>query len=214
MELDTETAIKAALLTLTVSIFLIIYNLPKKALSNLRTNNRTSIQSNRHFLNGAHLLSRSRSTRNKATSSALAKDALSEADKALLLKPRDAAAHILRGLALDQLGHRAAALKALDAALAPPVVKSLSAREKGDALVKRAEIMIGVNKRRRVDSALEDLVEAVELTRDNCKAFCLLGQCYEFKGMVDEAVGAYNQALVLDPASALARDGLDRFKSS
>ncbi|KAL9245610.1 hypothetical protein vseg_019239 [Gypsophila vaccaria] len=214
MELAADTLVQAALLALTLGIFLIIYNFPKKTLSKLRSNNRASIQTNRHFLQGAHLLTRARSTRNKATSSALAEAALAEADVALAIQPRNGAAHILRGLVLDLLGRRGAALKSLDAALTTPAVRTLTEREKGDALVKRAEIQLAVNKRRRVDSALSDLVEAVGLTRDNSKAHCLLGQCYEIKGAQDEAVKAFHQALELDPLCDSARQALTRFTSS
>ncbi|KAK9678848.1 hypothetical protein RND81_11G236800 [Saponaria officinalis] len=214
MELAADTLIQAAFLALTLGIFLIIYNFPKKTLTKLRSNNRASIQTNRHFLQGAHLLSRARSTRNKATSATLADAALAEADKALAIQPKNAAAHILRGLVLDFLGRRAAALRSLDMALTTPAVKTLSEREKGDALVKRAEIQMAVNKRRRVDSAMTDLIEAVGLTRDNSKAYSLLGQCYEIKGVKDEeAVKAFSRALELDPLCDSARQGLARLTS-
>ncbi|GAB4848803.1 hypothetical protein Ancab_003597 [Ancistrocladus abbreviatus] len=211
--MPTEILINVAFLILTLGIFLSIYNLPKKTLTNLRTNRRAATQSNRHFLNGAQLLSRARSTRNRSVSISLAKDAVAEADKALALQPRDPAAHILRGLALDQMGHKSSALRSLDTALSPPVVKSLSEREKGDALVKRAELQLAVNRRRRVESAVSDLLEAVELTRDNVKAFCLLGQCYEQKGTRDEACKAYKEALKIDPECSLAREALGRLTS-
>lgn len=210
--LPLETAIQLAFVLLTLGIFLVIYNLPKKAFSKLRSNSRAASQSSRHFLAGAQLLSRARSNRNRATAESLAKEAVAEADNALALLPRDAAALILRALALDVLGRRTSAIRSLDAALSPPASKSLSGRERGDALVKRAELQLAVNRRRRVDSALSDLVEAVSQTRDNPKGFCLLGQCYEIKGMKEEASEAFRKALKIDPASTLAREGLDRLK--
>lgn len=79
--------------------------------------------------------------------------------------------------------------------------------------MKRAELQLAVNRRRRVDSALSDLVEAVALSKDNVKAFCLLGQCYEQKALKDEAVKAFQVALELDPGSAFAREGLGRLGS-
>lgn len=212
MELQKETAVQLAFLALTLAIFLVIYNLPKKAFTKLRSTNRAAAQSNRHFLVGAQLLSRARSTRHRSAAVSLAKDALAEADKALALQPRDPAAQILRALAQEVLGHRSSALRSLDAALSPPAVKSLSATEKADALVKRAELQLAVNRRRRLDSAVSDLVEAVTLSRDNAKAFCLLGQCYEHKGMREEALDAFKRALDVEPGSTLAREGLGRLR--
>ncbi|CAO2830336.1 unnamed protein product [Amaranthus hypochondriacus] len=210
---SSDIVIQIAFLLFTFAIFLVIYNLPKTAFSKLRSNSRAASQSSRHFLNGAQLLSRARSTRNRSAAESLAKEAVAEADIAISLLPRDAAALILRALALELLGRRTSALRSLDSALTSPASKSLSGRERGDALVKRAELQLGVNRRRRVDSALSDLVEAVSLTRDNSKAFCLLGQCYEMKGMRNEACAAFDEALKIEPESTVAREGLDRLRS-
>lgn len=78
--------------------------------------------------------------------------------------------------------------------------------------MKRAELKLALNRRRRVDSALEDLDEAVRLSRGEADttAFCLLGQCYEWKGMRDEARESFERALTMDSGSLLARQGLDR----
>lgn len=86
----------------------------------------------------------------------------------------------------------------------------LSGVEKGDALFKRAELLVELNRKRRVDSAIQDLVEAVGLSKDNAKAFCLLGQCYEMKGLMEEAKGAFRKALALQPGLQEARAGLGR----
>ncbi|KAB2597536.1 hypothetical protein D8674_000456 [Pyrus ussuriensis x Pyrus communis] len=135
-----------------------------------------------------------------------------EAEKALFLSPKDPGPHILKALSLDLLGHKTSALKSLDAALSPPCVKTLSEKERGDALVKRAELKLGLNRRRRVDSAVEDLVDAVGLGRaeGDATAFCLLGQCYEWKRTREEAREEFEWALRVDPGSDLARQGLDR----
>ncbi|XP_043713199.1 small glutamine-rich tetratricopeptide repeat-containing protein 2 [Telopea speciosissima] len=190
-----------------------MHNFPRQALAKLRLRNRGNVQAKRHFVQGAQLLTRARSARNKSTCVSLAKEAVDEADKALLLDPKDSAAHILKALALDLQGHKSSALRSLDIALSPPAVKTLSDRERGDALFKRAELQVAVNRRRRVDSALSDLVEAVKLSPENSKAFCLLGQCYEEKEMMEEAKQAYEKAIRFQPSSSIAREGLDRLAS-
>ncbi|KAK9284732.1 hypothetical protein L1049_023909 [Liquidambar formosana] len=208
-----DALLQAAILLLTLAMFIAMHNLPRQALTKLRSRNRASVQVNRHFAQGAQLLARARSTRARSTSLTLAKNAAAEADKALSLNPKDAAAHILKALALDLIGHKSSALKSLDLALSPPAVKSLSDRERGDALFKRAELQMSVNRRRRVDSAVADLVEAVKLSSDNDKAFCLLGECYEMKGMKEEARKAFEEARRVEPGSVAAREGLERMGS-
>ena len=143
----------------------------------------------------------------------MAKEALAEADKAIALDPKDAAAHILKALVLDLQGFKTSALDSLDAALSPLAVKSLTEKERGDALFKRAELKMAMTRHGKVDSAMTDLVEAVALSPDNAKAFSLLGECYEVKKMVDEAKKAYEDALRIEPELALARQALDRLTS-
>uniref|UniRef100_A0A5B7BKL5 Uncharacterized protein n=1 Tax=Davidia involucrata TaxID=16924 RepID=A0A5B7BKL5_DAVIN len=197
--MGTDVLLQVAILLLTLGILFAMHNFPKKALTKLRSKGRNTAQAHRHFVQGAQLLARARSTRNRTTSINLAKDAAGEAEKALSLQPKDAAAHILKALALDLMGHKSSALRSLDAALSPPAVKSLSDRERGDALFKRAELHVAVNRRRRVDLAVSDLVEAVRLSSDNAKAYCLLGQCYEMKGMKEEARKAFEEANRVEP---------------
>lgn len=70
-----------------------------------------------------------------------------------------------------------------------------------------------VNRLRRVDSAMEDLEEAMRVSgggRDNMEALCLLGRCYEWKGMEDEAKNAFRKVLDVEPDSVEARKGVDR----
>ncbi|KAL6220179.1 hypothetical protein ACLB2K_007936 [Fragaria x ananassa] len=57
-------------------------------------------------------------------------------------------------------------------------------------------------------------VEAVGLSEGegDTTAFCLLGQCYEWKGMKEEAGEAFERALRMDSGSVLARQGLDRLR--
>ncbi|XP_010254565.1 PREDICTED: uncharacterized protein LOC104595511 [Nelumbo nucifera] len=213
MEWATDILIQVVFLLLTLGMYLVMQNFPKQALAKFRLRGRANVQAKRHFVHGAQLLARARTARSRSSCISLAKEATDEADKALSLDPKDAAAHILKALALDLQGHKTSALKSLDAALSPPAVKSLTDRERGDALFKRAELQVELNRRRRVDSAVSDLVESVNLSPENSKAFCLLGQCYEHKEMREEARKAYEDAIRVDPNSAAAREGLDRLAS-
>lgn len=111
------------------------------------------------------------------------------------------------------MGHKLTALKSLDLALSPPAVKMLSEVERGDALIRRAELLIGLNRKRRVDSAMGDLQEAIGLSPDNSRAFCLLGHCYEVKEMIVEARNAFEKSLALEPGLKEAREGLQRLGS-
>ena len=101
----------------------------------------------------------------------------------------------------------------MDSALWPPAVRLLSTEDRADALVERAELKLAVNRRRRIDSAVEDLIAAVELSegeRVDSEALCLLGKCYESKGMKEKAKEAFRKVLDVEPDSIEARNGLDR----
>lgn len=212
-----EIVLQLAFLILSLSIFFVIFKLPNQALTKIRTKNRATLQTSRHFVQGSHLLARARSTPNREHCLIHAKNALIEAEKALSLSPKDPAPHILKALALDLMDRKSSALRSLDLALSFPCVKSLSERERRDALVKRAELKMAVNRKRRIDSAMEDLVEAVKLSEGGSGAesrgLCLLGQCYEWKGMREMAREAFEKALRLEPQSLAAREGLDRLGS-
>uniref|UniRef100_A0A0E0AL73 Uncharacterized protein n=1 Tax=Oryza glumipatula TaxID=40148 RepID=A0A0E0AL73_9ORYZ len=106
----------------------------------------------------------------------VASGALAEADRAIaagawggLHKPL---LLVVRAFALDALGQRRRALRALDAALAG----RLPRRERGDALVKRAEINLDYYRRcffpcpARLDRAAADLKEALCFVPDNARA--------------------------------------------
>lgn len=96
-------------------------------------------------------------------------------------------------------------------ALSPLAVKSLDDGERGDALLKRAQLKIASS---QVDSAVDDLTRSVKLNGKNVKAWCLLGECYEGKKMRDEAKQAYEKALELEPELAVVRESLNRLVSS
>ncbi|XP_004250524.1 uncharacterized protein [Solanum lycopersicum] len=212
--METDILIQLVILLFTLGIFYTIYNFPKQALTRLRSKTRSTNQANSHFIKGAQFLSRAKSNRSKKSISFnLAKLAAGEADKALSIDPKDPAAHILKALSLDLIGHKLSALRSLDSALSPPAVKLLSGGERADALLKRAELLVALNRKRRVDSALMDLLEAVKLNcSDRAKAFCLLGQCYEIKGLKIEAHNAFEEALKVEPDLVSAREGLGRLR--
>lgn len=209
-----DLLLQAGLILLGVFMFLAMHNIPQKFLSKLRYRNRADLQAKRHFVIGAQLIAQARSPSNsRSTATSLAKQAEDEANKAISLDPKDAASHILKALSLDLQGFRTSALESINVALSPLAVKSLSASEKGDALFKRAELAMGMNRRGRVEPAIQDLTEAVKLNKDNAKAFCLLGECYEANKMIAEAKDAYEEALRLQPELASAKEKLDLLRS-
>ncbi|MBA0808649.1 hypothetical protein Gohar_024371 [Gossypium harknessii] len=138
----------------------------------------------RHFVVVTQLLAQARSSANS-----LAKQAESEADKAVFLDPKDAAPYTLKAFAVDLQGFKTSALHSLNVALSPLTAKS-----------------------NRVNSIIDDLTEGVELSSDNVKVFCLLGKCYEMKKMKSEAKAAFKEALKTEPSSYVARAALHRLR--
>ncbi|TKY56342.1 superkiller protein 3 [Spatholobus suberectus] len=205
-----DIVLQVAMVLVMVFSYLFMHDVPKKLWAKLRLQNRADIQAKRHFVEGAQLLARAQSSKSRA----LAKEAQAQAQRAISLDPRDAAPYILKALALDLQGLRSAALDSLDESLSPLAAKSLSDSERGDALLKRAELRLGTSQRGRVDSALADLEESVKLSPGNAKAFFALGECYERKKMNDDALKAYQQALELEPQLPAAQQALNRLDSS
>ncbi|KAJ8765723.1 hypothetical protein K2173_014845 [Erythroxylum novogranatense] len=207
-----QMAIQFAILLFTIAVFALQYCYVKSSsATRLRSKSRTSVQSHGHLRKASQFLSRATSTSSKSQSLTLARNALLEAETAVAFSPNDPAPLVLKAFALDLLGRKTSALRSLDSALAYRRGRSLAGRERGDVLVKRAELKIEVNKKRRVDSAIEDLKEALEELsgHGNDSAFCLLGECYEWKGMSEEAKWAFEEALRVNPESVKARQRLD-----
>ncbi|KAK7386720.1 hypothetical protein VNO78_27055 [Psophocarpus tetragonolobus] len=209
--------LQLGILILTLSLFFIMHNIRSQT-THHRTRTRhgknRQPEPNRHITQASRHLSRARSASHRAQH---AKNALGETDRALSVWPKDPRAHILRARALQIMGHHAAGIKSLDAALASPAAKSLSAAERAGALVLRAELKVAVNRRRRVDSAIEDLVEAAGVSGgEGCdsesEALSLLGKCYEWKGMNEEAKDAFGKVLEVKPDSEKARSRLNRLR--
>ncbi|KAK7317681.1 hypothetical protein RJT34_02112 [Clitoria ternatea] len=180
----TEVILQLGILILALSMIFLMYNIRSQITqTSTRTRNKNhQSQPNRHLALASRHLARARSATHRAQH---AKSALVETDWALSISPKDPEAQLLRAQALHLMGHRAAALKSFHVALSSRAAKSLSAADRADALVKMAELKVAVNRRRRVDSAIEDLVEALELSGEegnNSEALCLLGKCYDGKG--------------------------------
>ncbi|TYG70203.1 hypothetical protein ES288_D05G294100v1 [Gossypium darwinii] len=137
----------------------------------------------RHFVVGTQLLAQARSSANS-----LAKQAESETNKAVSLDPKDAAPYTLKAFAVDLQGFKTSALHSLN-------------------------LKMALNRRgNRLNSIIDDLTEAVELSSDNVKVFCLLGKCYEMKKMKSEAKAAFKEAVKTEPSSYVARAALHRLR--
>ncbi|KAF5739790.1 hypothetical protein HS088_TW12G01000 [Tripterygium wilfordii] len=214
-EMVIDLLLQAGSILALIFMFLFIFDIPRKTITKLSSyRNRANFQAKHHFVRGAQLLAQARSPSNsRSAATSLAKQAEEEAEKAISLDSKDAAAHILKALALDVQGFKTSALDSFNVALSPLAVKSLSEIEKGDALFKRAELRLRMNRRGQMDSVIEDLSQAVKLSPDNALTFCLLGECYEGKKMREEATTAYEVALRLEPKLAAAREALDRLNS-
>ena len=211
-----DVALQVVFISLTIFSFLWMHGLPQNLYAKLRHRppNPRAVQAKRHFVKGAQLLAQARRSKSASSATSLAKQALAEAEKAIALDPKDAASHLLKSMALDLQGFRTNALDALDAALSPLAAGSLAEDERGDALLKRAELKIAMSERRGVDSVLADLTESVKLSPRNAKAWCMLGETYEGNKMGEEAKKAYKEALELEPQLNVAQEALSRLGSS
>ncbi|CAN1145965.1 hypothetical protein LINPERPRIM_LOCUS6900 [Linum perenne] len=210
----SDILLQALLIFASVFMFLYTHGVPQKLFAKLRHRARAAeTEAKRCFVRGAQLLAEARRSSSNKSRSSLAKQAEEQADKAIAFDPRDAAAHILKGLALDLQGFKTSALDSFDVALSPLAIKSLTEMEKGDALYRRAELLISIkNREGRFESAIKDLTQAVEICEEKAKAFKLLGECYEAKEMKDVAMSAYEEALKLEPEHSAAQVALDRLR--
>nr|GEY62085.1 tetratricopeptide-like helical [Tanacetum cinerariifolium] len=204
----SDLLIQALFISTMIFMLLWMLDIPQQFFNKIRYRDKSIYAAKRHFVLGAELLSKSRLAKTRVESADLAKSAADHADKSIAINPKDAAAHILKALAFDLQGFTTSAVEAMDVALSPLAVKSLSDDEKSEALCKRAEIKAKGSG--GVDGAVADLVEAVRLNGDNVVALRLLGECYEKKEMKDEAVKAYKNWVEVEPESRVAQAALAR----
>ncbi|CAL1394270.1 unnamed protein product [Linum trigynum] len=100
----TDILLQVLGIGVTVFMFLYSHSIPQKIYAKLRQRALAAdAEANRQFVRGAQLLSQARWSSVSATRSTLAKQAEEQADKAIAYDRRDAAAHILKGLALQIL---------------------------------------------------------------------------------------------------------------
>ncbi|GMH06660.1 hypothetical protein Nepgr_008500 [Nepenthes gracilis] len=213
-----DILLQAVMILAGILMFLWMHDVPRKFLDNLQSwRNKSKYEAKRRFVLGARLLAQAKSSDDLT----LARSAEAEVQAAIDLDPSDAAAHILKALALEFQGFKTSALSSVDVALSPLAVKSLSDEERSNALLKRAELRLEVSRLARLrddsedlNSAAieEDLREAVRLQPENAKAWCLLGDCREAKGMREEARAAFEEAIKADPDCKTATQGLDRLR--
>lgn len=97
-------------------------------------------------------------------------------------------------------------LKSPDLAFNPPLVKSLGGKELGELSVRRAELELSFNRRRRFDSTTEAILLSCGGRHCTATAFCLLSRCNELLGFSEES--ARRKAL-LQQYSLSTRKGLD-----
>lgn len=206
--------LQAIALVVGLCVVWLAQSLGKGMLGPSRARGRKKAEARHHFVKGAQLLARSRSSAGKPSEArSLAKEANAEADKAIMLDPNDAACHVLKSLALEQQGLLPAALRSMDLALSPTIAKSLTPSEMSDALMKRGGLLFSTSKgRRNLDAAIADLQKSVEITPDNPKVLCMLALCQEKNRLYADAEKSYERVLALDPESDEARAGLTRLR--
>ena len=89
-----------------------------------------------NFVLGARSLAKARVAKTHSTKISLAKQVVTEAEKAIELDLKDAAAHILKGLAFNLQEFKTSALDSLVAILSPLCTKLLIGKNRGDEFFK------------------------------------------------------------------------------
>jgi hypothetical protein len=134
-----EILVTLAMVVLGLGLLWTVKMLGSTVAGRMRARGASRSQARRHFVKAAQLLAKSRNPGNAgAVGRKIAREAVAEADAAILLDPKDAAMHIVKSLSLQQLGRPAAAVRSLSTALTKPASRSLSPSEKAEALAKRA----------------------------------------------------------------------------
>lgn len=114
--------------------------------------------------------------------------------RAARLDPRNAVVQLNLALTLSAAGQADAALRAIEAALAPGPVEPIALRVRGDLLQAAG----------RLESALQSYARAAELTPQEAGVRILCGNVLAMLDRMEEALAAYDAALARDPGNALA----------
>ncbi|MFS7932224.1 hypothetical protein Hanom_Chr04g00365361 [Helianthus anomalus] len=99
----SDLAMQAAFILIKILMYMWMQKIPQNLLTEFRYRNRSSYDAKRHFITGAQLLAKSRSTKDHASCVRLAKSAADVADKSISLDPNDGASHILKAPTEDAI---------------------------------------------------------------------------------------------------------------
>lgn len=213
-----EGLLSYGLIVLGLLLLLVLRSVGNNIGGHLKRRRAHLTQARRHFVKAAMFLNRSRGKKVSASEGrSYAGMAIVETDLAIELNPNDAATLIIKGLALKQLKKPAAALKVLNTALSKECAKSLSKQERADTLLQRAELTLEQfkgNRDERIQEVLIDVQESINLQPSNSTAHFMLGTACERFGDVEDALVAYQQALVVNPSYPEAQAALRRLESS
>jgi Flp pilus assembly protein TadD len=136
-------------------------------------------------------------------------DVLREADAAIRIAPSLAEAHNLRGIALEELGHRDEALKAYRQAVSlDPEFREAKNNLSDLEARPHLEQAYTYKEADKFEDVLREADAAIAIDPSLAEAHNLRGIALEALGREDEAIKAYKQAISLDPEFREAKNNL------